>query len=325
MLESMNPTRDLEAMFSRAAKARKPFDIEWTLDCAFFVNRQYVEWRGPHGNSEGRFQDIPGRLDKFGRPQPRAVANKIYSLVMDAYAMVKQHDPAVEVLPQNVDSMELSNARVAQAYLEHLCFPTQADWRGRRDEALFWTVLVGEGWIKACMDERKGRPTIEARSPFSIYPDPTPSNYRDCRWIIDVQGMDPEEVYDRFGVEMAASDVDNQDVLKTKILREVGMLTGNPTVTVKELWELPGGKRYPKGRHVIWAAPEDPPAGGLPVRPRSAPVRADRALAAAGRRPLLQRHAHRAPAADGAEPVPHPEAAGAQEVQQLQGRDGLCP
>lgn len=240
-------------MFSRAAKARKPFDVEWVLDVGFYLGRQHIEYyTDARGN--GRFQDIPGRLDKLGRPQPRAVANKVYSLVMDAYAMVKQHDPAVEVLPQNVDSMELSNARVAQAYLDHLCFPTQADWRGRRNEALFWTVLVGEGWIKACMDDRKGRPTIEARSPFSIYLDPTPSSHLDCRWIIDVQGMDPEEVYDRFGVEMAASDVDSQDALKMKILREIGMVSGNPTVTVKELWELPGGRRHPKGRHVIWAA-----------------------------------------------------------------------
>ncbi len=239
--------KKLEAMYEKAAKARKPLDVEWVLDAAFYCGQHYTEYN----QRAGRFQEVERPANRPNAPRP--VANKIYSLTMDAYASARAVEPTVELLPLNSDAMEISNARVGQAWLDHVCSPTQANWQARRDAALFWTALVGEGWLKWTISGDAKRIVIEACSPLEIYADPTPSSSLDCRWIIHVRGMDPEDVFDLFGVELDASEVDPQDVLKQKVLREIGMVNGTPTVTVKELWELPC-RRYPNGRHIIWAA-----------------------------------------------------------------------
>lgn len=235
---------ELERLFERAAAARKPHDVEWMLDAAFFSGHQYTEY-----STTGRFQTIPRPEN---RPKAiRCVDNRIYSLTMDTWAMAKEVDTAVEVLPTNVDSTEIAKARVGQAYIDHVCFPTQANWAARRDQALFWSVLCGPGWLKACMREGEQHPRIEACSPFEVYLQPGVSTYLDARWIIHTRGMDPEDVYNVYGVDMPGSEVDSQDALKTQIMREMGMVTGNPTVTVKELWELPS-RRHPNGRFITW-------------------------------------------------------------------------
>lgn len=236
---------ELEGKFTRAANARKPLDTDWVLDAAFFSGHQYTEYN----TDTGRFQTIP-RSER--RPkQVRCVDNRVYSLVMDTWTMAKANDPAVEVVPTNVDSSEIAKARVAQAYADHIAFPSQADWKAERDAALFWTCLCGPGWIKTTYSKSLGRPDIEACSPLEVYLQPGVKNYRRANWIIHTMSMDPEDVYNAYGVELPASDVDSQDALKTQILRELGMVTGNPTVTVKELWELPS-RRHPKGRFITW-------------------------------------------------------------------------
>lgn len=236
---------DLERQYEKAATARKPFDIEWVLDAAFFNGHQYTIWN----QRAGRFQTAEREPN---RPlSVRCVDNRIYSLVMDSWAMAKSTDPDCEVLPTNVDSTEIAKARVGQAYLDHVCFPSQANWAARRDQALFWAVLGGEGWIKATIQKGDTVPRIESCSPLEIYLQPGVSTYLDARWIIHARGMDPEDVYDVYGVDLPATSVDSQDTLKSQILREIGMVTGNPTVTVKELWELPS-RRHPNGRFITW-------------------------------------------------------------------------
>lgn len=237
----------LEAMFEKAAHARKPQDIEWVLDAAFFVGLQYTAWNA----KAKRFEEIARPTNKPNAPRP--IANKIYSLAMDSYASAKAQDPAVEVQATSSDAIDVSNAKIAQAWVDYITGPTESAWLSRRNQALFWVSLCGEGWLKWTIDGKTQKPRIEACSPLEVYCDPAPASYLDARWIIHVRGMDPEDVYDRFGIELEASDLDSKDVLKEQILRQIGMVNGSPTVTVKELWELPS-RRHPKGRHVIWAA-----------------------------------------------------------------------
>lgn len=235
----------LEAMYEQAAKARKPFDIEWVLDAAFFCGKQYTEYN----TRQQQFQTIP--RDPLRPRAPRPISNKIYHFVMDSYAAAREHAPDVEVLPTNGDSIEISNAKVAQAYIRHLADPTKAAWELRRDRALFWAVLVGEGWNKWTMNEEKGRPDIEFCSPLEIYLGPTQDTYLDARWIIHARTMTPDEIHDTYGVEIPENALDRVDATKTAVLRELGMDTGGPAATVKELWHLPS-KRHPEGRMVTW-------------------------------------------------------------------------
>lgn len=233
----------LDTKYDRAVKARKPVEIEWLLDISFFGGKPYTTW-----DKEKGLHQIARAKGRENMPRP--VDNRIYSLVMDVYAAIKAHDPEVEVLPQNMDSLAVSDAKVQQAFLDHLTGATQANWATRRDRALFWTALCGEGWNKWVQDDDKKRPRIEACSPLEIYTDGA-ELYVDCRWIIHARSMAPEDVYDTYGVEVPPNAAGN-NATHDAVLREVGMYTGVPECLVKELWELPS-RRRPGGRFVTWS------------------------------------------------------------------------
>lgn len=234
----------LEAKYEAANQARRPIEIEWLLDIAFFCAKQYTEYDG----TSKMLREIP--REKGREKAPRPIDNRIYSLVMDAYASARGIEADVEVLPTNTDSMAVSDAKVQQAFLDHITGPTQAKWEVRRDRALFYTSLIGEGWLKWTYQKDRKRPDIETCSALEIYLDPTPEHYLDARWLIHARGMAPEDVYDIYGIELPPDALDRS--AKNAVLREVGMITNTPTVLVKELWELPS-RRFLRGRFITWA------------------------------------------------------------------------
>ncbi len=256
--------QELEAKFEKSAKARRPIDIEWTLDAVFYGGAQYTIWSHERGQFETAAR--PKNRPRY----PRPVANKIYHFVMDSWAKATEVDAAVEVLPTNIDSMEISNAKVAQAWLDHTTFATRANWEGRRDDGLFWTVLCGECWHKWTYDSEKKAVRIEACSPFEVYVDPTPADAVDARWIIHARNMDPDDVFDRYGAELPASSLEPSGGSRTKVLREVGLVADTPSVLVKELWELPS-RRHPEGRFVVWAGNRILEQGAFPYRHKMLP------------------------------------------------------
>ncbi len=238
---------ELERKYDEAYKAVQPMHIEWTLDALFYSGKQYADWDA----KRGQFLTIPRRPTEKSAPRP--VANKIYHFVMDSWAKAVEgieHD--VEALPSTADSMDVSKSKVIQAWLEHVTFPTRANWRGKRDDGLFWVTLAGECWHKWTFDKEKRAVRIDACSPFEVLVDPTPADVSDCRWMIHVLRMSPDAVYERFGVDLPPSALDSSDAGRNAVLREVGMAADTPAVTVKELWELPG-RRHPDGRFIVWA------------------------------------------------------------------------
>lgn len=249
-MKTASATHELDKTFASFAKARKPHDVDWLLDCAAFVGKQYVEWHTPK-NGEGRFRTIP-RQSGEDPDSPRPLSNRIYHFIMDSYAQAKEHIPTLEVRPTNVDALSMSDAKVAEAWLAHVADPTQANWEARRNAALFWAVLVGEGWNKWIMDSDGRKVRIESCSPLEVYLPPNCESYLDATRIIHARAMDPDDVFEAYGRELPAEAVDGVDTTRATVLREIGMMSGTPTVTVKELWQLPG-RRRPNGRFVTWA------------------------------------------------------------------------
>lgn len=251
----MDPViQQLDRRFEKAVKARRAIEIDWLLDIAFYSGKQYTEWDQKKG-----LQEIPRRKGRENAPRP--VDNRLYSLVMDVYAAAKAHEPEVEVLPQNSDAMNVADAKVQQAFLDHLTGPTQANWPTRRDRALFWVALLGEGWLKWTFDDDLKRPTIQTCSPLEIYTDGA-EHYVDSRWIIHARSMDPEDVYEVYGKDLPP-DALGTSATHNAILREVGIDTSTPQVLVKEMWELPS-RRYANGRFCVWAGGEMLDASGFP-------------------------------------------------------------
>jgi hypothetical protein len=249
-LGKSDPNQRYQALFESAKRARLPFDKEAWLNVAFYLGEQYVEW----ADSATTIRRIP-RPDGMEHT-PRPVANKIKHFVLQEQAMVLQTRPTVDVLPASDDPSDISNSKVALAYLTWLADPTITDFNGVLSEAVLWALCSTESYLKWVwnprLDNGKGRGDVIACSPLDVYPDPYVKEFRKARYVIHSQFMDVEQVYDIYGVELKPSDVDKADPVKVALMREMGMAPVLQGVQVNELWLKPS-RRYPQGMFVVWS------------------------------------------------------------------------
>ena len=245
-LPRRNKTKDLEAMKHAAAQARLPFDKDMLLNIAFFLDHQYVEWVA----DANMLRQIP--RDPRAQRAPRPVANKIMHFVMQEHAYALSNRPTVDVLPASEDPRDISTANVSLSYLRWLAEPQNADFEGELSDATFWALLAGEGYLKWVYSQEKKRPDFFSVNPLDIYSDPYATRFDRSRWVIHEQFMDPQEVKDIYGVDVEATQADND---KVALLREMGQAPVLEGAVVNELWIKPGG-RYPKGMFVTWSGKE---------------------------------------------------------------------
>ena len=256
LLSKLTPkdrTWEYMKLFEAAKRARLPYDKETWLNVAFYLGEQYVEW----SDAASSIRRIP-RMDGMNHV-PRPVSNKIMHFVQSELANVLQTRPTKDVLPATEDPNDISNANVANAYLEWLQEPQIADFDGELAEAALWALCSTEGYLKWIWNPRldngsgsKGRPDIVCCSPLDVYPDPYAKKFSNCRYIIHSQFMDVEQVYDIYNVEMSATDVERADPTKVALMREMGMAPVLQGVYVNELWMKPC-RRYPDGLYVVWS------------------------------------------------------------------------
>ncbi len=238
---------ELERRKRASADARKPFERDWWLNLAFYLGHHYVRW-----GTSNSLERIPFRKGETALDTPRPVANKVMRYVSQLHALAQQHDPEPEVMPPPDDELN-GSAPIAQAYLEDLCSPTQADWDSVRGEASLWAVTCGEAWFKWYYDPIRKRPSVVARSPFEVYPDPDAINQSDMRWVIEARFMGLDAIYETFAVRVNPQTADKPDDVKAEIMREMGYASTAQGATVNEMWEIPG-RAHPKGRHIVWTS-----------------------------------------------------------------------
>lgn len=253
----------LNKLRTDALDARKPFEIDWWLNAAFFAGFQYSTW--------DKQQD---RIVHVKRPPgtentPRILANKIMHMCLQSHAAAMAHDPRAEVSPTTSDAHDRSDARVAQAYLEDLMSADKIGWSDVRAAALLWAIICGTGWIKwhyyADFDTTTARPDAVALSPFDVAIDPFASTFRAARYAVHSQFMDTMQVHDRFGVLLPDEGKERVDSLGSEVLSSMGYAPNLSGVTVNELWMKPS-RLHPGGRYAVWTG-----TGRLLVAPQDHP------------------------------------------------------
>lgn len=234
-----------EQLRYQAAQARLPFDKDAWLNVAFYLDKQYVEWSADSTS----IREIPRREGFENTPRP--VANKIMHFVAQEHAMALKTRPTVDVLPTSDDPIDSSDAAVSLAYLRWLASESICNFDAVLSEATHWALLV-EGFIKWTFNQKKGHGDICAVSPLDLYFDPYCKEFRNARYAIHTQFMDPEQVYDLYGVEVPAGTASNLDSSRASFLRDMGAAPVLSGVQVNELWYRPC-RRYPDGLFAVWA------------------------------------------------------------------------
>lgn len=259
MIGRGNPNEKLEQLKHAAAQARLPFERETWLNVAFRRGFQYSEWHQDRAN-----RNDPGYLRTIPRPKgtenhPRPVINKIMHFVRTAQSDALQDRPTGDVLPPTADYTDRSDSAVAKAWIEDQTDANKTDYDTRLSRAVLW-ALMGGGYLKWCWG--KDGPVIHAPSFFEIYLDPYAKTFKDCRYIIHSQFMDPEQVYENWGKEIKATST--ADEAKTELLRGMGSSPVIQGVVVNEIWYKPC-RRYPEGMYAVWTGREQlVPPGKLP-------------------------------------------------------------
>lgn len=240
-----NPNEEFEQLRKAAAAARLPFDKDAYLNIAFYLDEQYVEWAA----EAATIRRIPREPGSENTPRP--VQNKIMHYVLQKHAQTLSARPTADVFPATDDPLAVTDANVSLAYLRWLLDPQQADLDGELSDAALWALVAGEGYLKWTWNAREKRGDVCSASPLDIYSDPYVKKFKDSRYVIHSQFMDVEQVYDIYGVEVQANQVDKADHLKAALLRDMGQSPVLRGCVVNELWMKPC-RRHPKGLFTTW-------------------------------------------------------------------------
>ena len=255
----------LEAYRQRRA-ARLPLELQWQLNLNFLLGNQYCD-----------LDLTAARLIESQRQYPwqqREVFNHIAPIIEARLAKLGLMRPAMSVRPASEDSDDVATARVCDSILRAVSVKLRLPEVIR--EALHWSEICGSVFYKIRWDPTMGRVvgrdgkadlhegelTMEVCPPFEIFPDRLDAtDLGGCRSMIHAHIVDPSVIKERFGVDVAAQDLDSlapgakpllggwgysahaATVLPTKRERGVLML---------EYYALPDDQ-YPNGR-MLWVA-----------------------------------------------------------------------
>jgi hypothetical protein len=229
-----------------AEHARLPYESEWWLNVAFFLGHQYMEWSEVDNN----LRVIAPRTGQEDAPRP--VVNKIEHFVNQQHAFALQNRPIPEVIPANDDLVSQSDAAVALSYVQYAA--ELAEYDSAEELATLWAIVAGTSFKKWTWDPVQHRCNVQALTPFDLFLDPYATNWDDVRYVIHSRFMDPEQVYDQWGVELKSKG-ERTDETRAKYLRGMGLAPVVQGVTVSELWMKPS-RRHPEGLFAVWSGQE---------------------------------------------------------------------
>ena len=270
---------EIVADFERRREERRGVESGWLLNMNFLSGNQYCDV-SPFG---GVVEE-----DKRFYWQSRRVFNHIAPTVDSRMAKLAKAMPVLTVRAFSDEDGDVKAAKLATGVLgyaqERIGFAETAA------KATTWSETCGSGFYKIAWDEKggrqvavdeRGKPVYEgevsvvAVSPFEIYPDRlNAEGFEDLSSVIHAQVVSVDEVYERFGAEVAASDVSeltlagySEPSAGKKPLENVGMnyAVARNGVVLIERYQRPSSV-YPEGRLEIVAGGKLLYAGDLPYK-----------------------------------------------------------
>jgi hypothetical protein len=159
--------------------------------------------------------------------------------VQQELAQVLQDRPSPDVVPPTIDLVDVMDSNVAAAYCDHVADPTEANFDRALNRAALWSVITGMGFMKWVWDPNEKKHCILPCNWFDVFLDPYATDFAKNRYIIHSQFLDPEQVYEAWGVTVKPGAVQKADLARTQLMRGMGSAPVLSGVTVNELWMKP--------------------------------------------------------------------------------------
>jgi hypothetical protein len=264
-------------------------------------------------------QEIPRHAKTPNAPRP--VVNKIMHYVQQELAQVLQDRPSPDVVPPTIDLVDVMDSNVAAAYCDHVADPTEANFDRALNRAGLWSVITGMGFMKWVWDPNEKKHCILPCNWFDIFLDPYATDFTKNRYIIHSQFLDPEQVYEAWGVTVKPGAVQKADLARTQLTRGMGSAPVLSGVTVNELWMKPC-RKHPRGLYVVWSgtdvlvAPQP-----LPYNHQRLPFTAIGCIERPDSQYFMSPVTYLRPCPDGAQQGPRPGDPRAREVREPQVAD----
>lgn len=172
------PTSDQElilkwdAKFDAMRKQRSKFEQQWHLNMAFYFGRQWVVINTKAiNNTAGYVLQEPRPKDSW---RVRAVRNRIKRAIRNEMTKLTKEEPQGYVLPASSEEEDRMAAIAAEAVAEY--HVASSNFKAKRSQATFWTVLCGTGFLKTYYDPvaktedgTSGRVMYDGVSAFHIF------------------------------------------------------------------------------------------------------------------------------------------------------------
>lgn len=247
---------DIKADFNKRRKARAPLDRQWELNMNFISGSQYCGI-----NARG---DVVDEAREYFW-QNREVFNHIAPLIESRLARFSRVSPMLSVRPKSDDDKDVNGAAVAEKLLSSAF--EKHDVESIVKKVTVWSETCGTGFYKIVWDNDGGNAVGETEnvpvyegdikvipvSPFEIFPDDLNNEeLEDCFSIIHARAVPVREIREKYGVNVAAEDVETLDTINASATNLYENLGESDRAIVIEKYEKPSSE-FKNGRLITVA------------------------------------------------------------------------
>lgn len=245
--------------YKKIKVARTSIERQWYINLSFYYGRQNVSWiKTATASNPNSF-----RLDTPKAPawRVRHIVNKIRPTIRTELAKLTAQKPRSFVIPASNDDADIFAAQAGEQVYDS--FYRRKDLKQELRDALFWTVICGDGFIKDWWDEEAvdkdsdqlGDVIIQAETPFHVLvPDFLEKNLENQPFLIHASAKSEEWVKTNYGKLLKDRKINintssRPDILDSSFLNLVqANKVDKNQVLCLEVWVKPGGhKAFPNG------------------------------------------------------------------------------
>src|SRR5574337_134135 len=284
-LNKLKTGADLKNKLQSLQRGRKNLDAQWKLNLAFYKGQQYTYYN----KALRRLDSLPVEDGERPRYRVRLINNQIVTGAHSLLARLTKTKPAIMATPNTGSDVDLRAAQVAESLLEHWWDVFNLDdklseallWAiitGQGYWKITWDNQAGSS-MKFTLDPQ-GQPItddtlvelynaelaqmgippqeqvvymgdirVEVVSPFDVYLDDSAKTFDECKYMVCVHYMAPEEVKERWNIDVLPDAVTtSQDT----VLPYKADKAQEPSLKAVNIGYFLPTPLIPNGRYVVW-------------------------------------------------------------------------
>jgi hypothetical protein len=231
---------DLVAKIDKLRQSRQTLDNQWKLNLAFYKGRQYSYFN----RTSRQIQTLPTDDGDKPRYRVRLVSNQIITGSHSLLSKFTKTKPVITATPGSGSQSDVKAAQMAERLMEFWWDEFRLDdkleeallwsiitgqgywkvsWDPNANKQMRFLLdpqgnpVIDDSMKTEFMAQLKeagieaqekvvnlGDIRVEAISPFDVYLDPTAKHFEDCKYVICVHSLEPDEIKARWGVDVTS-------------------------------------------------------------------------------------------------------------------------